>query len=56
MDAIKYLLLYSLRQQTTSHIIEEDILNYSPTVMFRGIKETFILKKRSMYFKKKCNE
>ena len=27
---------YSLWQQTTSNIMEEDILNYSPTVMFRG--------------------
>ena len=30
MDAIKYLLLFFL------HIMEEDILNYSPTFMFRG--------------------
>ena len=26
----------SLQYQTTYQIMEEDILNYSPTVMFRG--------------------
>ena len=26
---------YSLWKQTTGYIMEEDILNYSPTVMFR---------------------
>ena len=35
MDAIN-ISYYSLWQQTTRHIMEEDILNYSPTVMFRG--------------------
>ena len=28
--------IMSLQYQTTYQIMEEDILNYSPTVMFRG--------------------
>ena len=33
--------IMSLQYQTTYQIMEEDILNYSPTVIFRGTPCTF---------------
>ena len=34
---------YSLQVQTTKQTMEEDILNSSPTVMFRGTQQIYFM-------------